>query len=225
MHRAAVVREGAEALTRAAACALVLALAACQRAVPPGAELMGAWLREPERAAGFELQPGGALALLNRPSESGLAWNLAHGALVLSVNDAAHVESHVVELGLAKLEGDSLELVGDDPRFVGAYRRGKAAHVRGVVTYRERSALPPDAHVEIELQRDGMGPVALAVFAPHGQVPIAFELSLVAPEPGERATYSVVARIADRERTLFATAEPVPAPLDGEVEVLLRSAR
>jgi type III secretion system (T3SS) chaperone YscW len=230
VHRAAVVREGSEALSRGHALALALAMSlapcACRRPEPPPrAEIAGAWLREPERTSGFDLRPDGGLGLLNMASESGLRWSLARGALVLSVNDAAHLEWHAVDLELKRLEGDSLELAGDDARFAGWYRRATAAHVRGVVTYRERMALPPDAHVEVELSRDGAGPVALAAFAPGGEVPIAFELSLLAPVANDRATYSLVARIADRERTLFATPEPVPAPLDADIEVLLRSAR
>ncbi|HTO69702.1 MAG TPA: YbaY family lipoprotein [Myxococcota bacterium] len=224
MHRAPGAREGAEGLRALALAVSLAALAACQRRAPElRGELAGAWLRDPERASGFELRTDGTLALLGQPALSGLAWNAAHGELVLSLNDADHVESHVVRLALAKLDGDALQLEGDDARFAGAYRRARAEHVRGVLTYRERVALPPDAHVLVELSRAGALPVALAVFVPHGQVPIGFELSV--PAPAE-ASYSLVARIGDRERTWFATPEPVSmAPGDEAAEVLLRPAR
>jgi len=193
--------------------------------IEPRGEIAGTWLREPERSSGFELRADGGLALLNRPDESGLAWNLTHGELVLSLNDAAHVDSHVVRLSLARLDADALELAGDDPRFAGSYVHGRAEHVRGVLTYRERIELPPEAHVEVELSRADGGPVALAVFTPRGPVPIGFDLSVLpAPEPAARCT--VRARIADRERTLFATPDPVEVEAGGDsATLLLRAAR
>jgi type III secretion system (T3SS) chaperone YscW len=202
-----------------------LALGACRRtSVEPKDELVGAWLREPELARGFELRADGSLSFLGVPSASGLAWTLSHGELVLSHNDSLHVESHVSRLRVAKLEGDELELVGDEPELAGSYRRTRAEHVRGVVTYRERMALPDDILVEVDLTRNGVGIVARHVFAPHAQVPIPFQLSLVpslAP-----AEYALEARIRDRERSLFATLEAVPVrPGDDNVELLLRSAR
>ncbi|HXZ86634.1 MAG TPA: YbaY family lipoprotein [Myxococcota bacterium] len=227
MHGAAGVREGAEALRALRVAALALALGACRRApVEPRGAIAGAWLREPELASGFELRADGRLALLNRPQQSGLAWSLARGELALSLCDAAHPDAHVVvQLTLARLAGDALELAGDDARFAGTYARARAEHVRGVLTYRERMALPPDAHVEVELSREGVGPVALAVFAPEGQVPIGFELSVPAA-PDESPRYSLRARIADRERSLWVTPDPVAVAAEAEnAPVLLRFAR
>jgi uncharacterized lipoprotein YbaY len=56
-------------------------------------------------------------------------------------------------------------------------------------------------------------------------VPIGFELSVL-PPPGPAARYSLRARIADRERTLWATPDAVAVAADGESEpILLRAAR
>jgi hypothetical protein len=223
------VREGAEGLSARAALSLLLALAAlagCRRPVEePRAELRGAWLREPELAHGFELRGNGTLALLGEPAQSGLAWNASHGELVLSTNSESHIESSVTRLRISQVAGDRLELAGEDQPLAGAYRRAQAAHVRGVVTYRERLALDADARVVVELTQIGVGPVALQAFLAHGQVPIGFDLSVLAgAAPG--AGYELRARIGDRERILFSTGEPVRVtPGDDAVEILLRSAR
>ena len=212
--------------TRAAARWLVAVtvLAGCGRTPPePRGELYGAWLREPELAQGFELRRDGTLALLGQPARSGLAWNASHGELLLSTNDASHLESRVVHLLIASLEPARLELKAADEPLAGRYRRAQAQHVRGVLTYRERMALPPDARVVVELTRAGVGLAATQAFVAHGEVPIAFELSVVA-QPG--AIYQVTARIDDCERSWFASPDPVPATPDGEaLELLLVRAR
>jgi hypothetical protein len=191
--------------------------------VEPRGELTGAWLREPELRQGFELRAGGGLALLGFPERSGLAWNSTHGELVLSTNDASRVESHVARLRVAALEPGKLELENEDEPFAGVYRAAKVSRVRGVVTYREPLALGPDARVVVELTRPGAGPVALQAFLARAQVPIGFDLSVRADEAGE---LELRARIADRERTLFATPEPVRVTPGREpLEVLLRPAR
>jgi Type III secretion system lipoprotein chaperone (YscW) len=209
----------------AAACLCAIAvLAGCRRPqVEPKAELGGAWLREPDATRGFELRRDGSLALLGMPELGGLAWNASHGELVLSTNSAERVESALARLRVVSLGPDVLELAGEGQPLAGRYRRAQAAHVRGVVTYRERMALPPDARVVVVLTQIGVGPVATQAFLARSPVPIGFELSLL-PEPDAR--YELTARIGDRERTLFATPEPVTATPDGpDLEVLLRSAR
>jgi hypothetical protein len=194
--------------------------------VEPKGELSGAWLREPELAVGFELRSDGTLALLGLPQQSGLAWNATHGELVLSTNRAQRVESSVARLRIAVLEPERLELAGEGEPFAGSYRRAQVRHVRGVLTYRERMALAPDARVAVELTQIGVGPVALQLFLARAQVPIPFLLSVPADAADAGAAYELVARIGDRERTLFATPEPVrvTAGEDG-VELLLNSAR
>jgi hypothetical protein len=210
--------------TRAvAACVCAVALlAGCRRPqIEPKAELGGVWLREPEAAQGFELRRDGSLALLGLPERSGIAWSTSHGELTLATNSAERVESAVARLRVVSLGPDALELAGESEPLAGRYRRGQAAHVRGVVTYRERLALPSDARVVVVLTRIGV--VATQAFLARSPVPIGFELSLL-PAPGAR--YELSARIGDRERPLFATPEPVTATPDGpDLEVLLRSAR
>jgi uncharacterized lipoprotein YbaY len=205
----------------------VVALASCRRPpVEPKHELAGAWLREPELALGFELRDDGTLGLLGMPEQSGLAWNVSHGELVLSTNSAARAESSVARLQIAALEADRLELAGDGEALAGSYRRARARHVSGTLTYRERMALGPDAQVVVELTRIGVGPVALQVFLPHAQVPIPFLLSVPEGAAGSGAELELRATIRDRERTLFATPAPVRiAAGDDGVELLLRSAR
>jgi len=229
LRGAAGVRQGAAGLSaRASRCLLLAlcALASCRRpTLEPRAELGGAWLREPELAQGFELRADGTLGLLGLPAQSGLAWNATHGELVLSTNGERHLESSVAHLRIAALEGDRLELAGEGEPLAGAYRRAQATHVRGVLTYRERVALEPDARVVVELTRIGVGPVALQAFLARGQLPIGFDLSLTAGAAAG-AEYELRARIGDRERTLFATPEPVRVTPGGDaVELLLRSAR
>jgi hypothetical protein len=226
---AAGVRQGAKGLSSRASRALLLALvavASCRRPTPePRAELRGAWLRKPELAQGFELRADGTLALFGLPEQSGLAWNATHGELVLSTNSERHIESNVARLRIAALDVDRLELQGEGEPLAGVYRRAQAAHVRGVLTYRERMALEPDARVVVGLTQIGVGPIASQAFLARGQVPISFDLSLLAG--GSRdAKYELRARIGDRERTLFSTAEPVRVTPGGDpVEILLRSAR
>ena len=227
MRGAARVREGAAGLSARvtiALCLAALAFAGCRRPAPePSAELRGAWLREPELRQGFELREGGGLALLGWGDRSGLAWSASHGELVLSTNDERNVESHVARLRVAALEPGMLELEGKDEPFAGVYRPAKVSHVRGVVTYRERLALGPDARVVIALTRPGGAAVALQTFLPRAQVPIGFDLSVPAGSPGELELH---ARLADRELTLFATQEPVRVTPGGEpLQILLRSAR
>lgn len=229
MLGAARVRQGAEGLSARAALAALLAVAAlagCRRpVVEPREELRGAWLREPELTRGFELRDDGTLALLGLPSVSGLAWNASHGELVLSTNGERRIESSVARLRIAALERDSLELAGEGEPLAGSYQRAQAAHVRGVLTYRERMALGPDARVVVELTQIGVGPVALQAFLARGQVPFAFDLSVLAGA-AQGAEYVVSARIGDRERTLFSTAAPLRVTPGGDaVELLLRSAR
>jgi len=204
-------------------CAAAL-VAGCRRPqVEPRGELAGAWLREPEVTQGFELRQDGALALLGQPERSGLAWNATHGELVLSTNSAERVESSVARLRVASLGPEALVLEADGEPFAGRYRRAQAAHVRGVLTYRERMALPPDARVVVQLTQIGVGPVATQAFVARSAVPLGFELALV-PRAGAR--YELTARIGERERSWFATPQPLAATPDGpDLEVLLRSAR
>ena len=196
-------------------------LVACRRPVEePKHELTGTWLREPELAQGFDLRPDGSLGLLGMSDRSGLAWSASHGELMLSTNAAEHVESTAARLRVAALTAEVLELEGKDEPLAGRYRRGDAAIVRGILTYRERLALPADAHVVVELAQVGVGTIALHAFQARHPVPIGFELSVI---PLVETRYEVTARIVDHERTLFVTPKPVPATPDGDtLEILLQ---
>ena len=90
-----------------------------------------------------------------------------------------------------------------------------AASLAGTVTYRQRTALTPEAELQVELRdvsrQDVAAPlIAKRVIARPGQVPIAFTLdydpSLI--EPGR--TYAVSARITDRGQLQFVTDTRVP---------------
>src|SRR5262245_45732902 len=107
-------------------------LAACHRPAPePRAELTGAWLREPDPASGFELREDGALELLGPSERNGLAWNVAHGELVLSTNTERRPEPNTSRLAIKELEGDRLVLADEEQgeAFAGSYRRTRVAHV------------------------------------------------------------------------------------------------
>jgi putative lipoprotein len=201
--------------------ALLLALGCRRPIAEPRAELTGTWVNADAR--GFELRPDGTLALFNFPERSGLAWNVSHGELVLSTNRPRHPESQAARLALLKLEDDALELAGDDKELAGSYHRAQAKSVRGVLTYRERLALTPDARVEVRLLRGG-AVVAQSVFTPRQQVPIPFSLAYL-PSAGADESLAVDAQIFSGERVQFEAERPAPAPADGaELELLLRLA-
>jgi putative lipoprotein len=85
------------------------------------------------------------------------------------------------------------------------------AAVTGSVTYRERSALPPDAVVRLELsdvsrQDAGATPVAQVTLTPAGrQVPLPFELRYDSKAIDSTHTYAVRATIESGGRPIFTT--------------------
>ena len=227
MLRAFRVRQGPARLTLpavrlTATLALAAALAGCQRPAPePRLELTGAWLREPERTHGFELRQDGVLALLGPSEQSGLAWNVSHGELVLSLHSERRPEPNTVRFQILALQRDRLVLDAPGEELAGTYTRAQVAHVRGVATYRERVALAPGARLELALARGG-APVAAGFTDVRTPVPIPFDVSFV-PSPG--APYTLALAIREGDRTLFATPAPLPVTPDGEpLEVLLRAA-
>jgi hypothetical protein len=201
----------------------VALLAACQRPAPePRHELAGAWLREPEGTSGFELREDGVLALLGPSDRSGLAWNVAKGELMLSTNTEKRPDPNTVRLQIASLEPDRLVLEAADEPLAGTYRRGQVAHVRGVATYREPTALAPGARVELRVAR-GAEPIAASVVQVGAPIPIPFDISFV---PTRGAQYTLSLTILEGERALFATPAPLPVTPDGEpLEVVLEAIR
>jgi len=91
----------------------------------------------------------------------------------------------------------------------------ETAVLRGSVTYRQRSALTPEAVVQVELREaagDGAEPVVVAkrIIERPGQVPIAFELPYDPSAIDAAVGYTVSARITDRGQLQFVTEAPVP---------------
>lgn len=84
-----------------------------------------------------------------------------------------------------------------------------SAHVQGTVTYLQRSALPPDAIVEVRLQDVSRQDVAAEVLATQTiqlngrQVPIPFALTYDATQIISSHTYAIQARILVEERLRF----------------------
>jgi putative lipoprotein len=101
--------------------------------------------------------------------------------------------------------------------------------VTGVVTYRQRSALTPEAVVQVDL-RDvtrpdtDEPPLVRQIIDKPGQVPIPFSLTCAkaAIEPGR--SYAVSARITDRGQLQFVTDARVTVfsgALQGPIEIVV----
>jgi len=187
-------------------------------------EIEGAWVRPAERGGvvGFDLQPGGRLAILNAPTMGGVAWSVSHGDLVVSTTSERVPQPNASRMRIVAHGADSLELESPGADFfAGTYRRARVERVAGVITYLGRTELPEDARAELRLAR---GDTLLArTRLPTGQqVPIPFELAWL-PDGG--APPAVEADIRAGGRRLFATAAPVPVPAGAAataLEVVLR---
>ena len=102
--------------------------------------------------------------------------------------------------------------------------------LRGIVTYRERIALPPGVRLEVELlDRTKAGAtdeiLGRTVVENAGQVPIGFLITYNAAKFGEGRIYSVRASLSEGGRLLFSTAGPEAIDLenlDGLLEIVLR---
>ncbi|WP_419946627.1 YbaY family lipoprotein [Candidatus Poriferisodalis sp.] len=87
---------------------------------------------------------------------------------------------------------------------------GADASVRGMITYRERIALSPDAVVTVQLRNTSYADADAALIAEQiisnpGQVPIDFDLRYVSDEIDQRSTYSIWAIITEGDgRMAFA---------------------
>lgn len=106
----------------------------------------------------------------------------------------------------------------------------ETASLRGTVTYRQRSALTPEAVVQVELREAPRGGesdatvVARRILERPGQVPIAFELSYDPAAIDPTRAYTVSARITDRGQLQFLTETPVPVLTNGvgaEAEIVV----
>ena len=212
----------------------LLSISACRRGDPGAnarveAELAGGWVREiregPPGLEGFDLRPNGSVALLGIFSMNGVAWAVSRGELVISTNTDRYPQPNASRLYIASLEHGVLTLAAESGDYLaGTWRASEVGRIAGVVTYLERSALPPGARVDVELRR-GERLVARSLITPKGPVPIPFELSYL-PEPGPNAErYALRATVVANGAPLLATTEPVPLPLpatDEPVEVVVR---
>ena len=100
----------------------------------------------------------------------------------------------------------------------------------GMVTYRERMALTPEAVIQVDL-RDVSNPdaesppLARQIIEKPGQVPVGFALSYALASIDSRHAYVVSARITDRGQLQFVTADGIPvitngAPQSAEIVVV-----
>ena len=102
--------------------------------------------------------------------------------------------------------------------------------VTGQAMYRERIAAPPGARLEVSLSDASTDDAAerlitRIVIANVGQPPFAFEVPYKSGDIDPAHRYELSARLLDRERLLFETAEPVAVITAGnprEVELMLR---
>jgi putative lipoprotein len=99
----------------------------------------------------------------------------------------------------------------------------ETAVLRGTVTYRQRSALTPEALVQVELREttaEGAEPAVVAkrIIERPGQVPIAFELPYDPAAIDAASAYTISARITDRGQLQFVTETPVPVLTRGAPE-------
>src|SRR5262249_49854285 len=79
--------------------------------------------------------------------------------------------------------------------------------VSGIVWYRERIALPPDATVQVEAM-DGERVVGRAEIRPQGENPIPWELG---DDPTDvKGALKFVARVIDGTKVIFVSREPAP---------------
>jgi putative lipoprotein len=103
------------------------------------------------------------------------------------------------------------------------------AFLTGTVIYRQRSALTPEAEVQVELRDVSLQDaasilIAKQVISTPGQVPIPFSLEYDPTRILAGRTYAVSARIVDRGQLQFVTDTHVPVltgGAQGPVEILV----
>lgn len=102
-----------------------------------------------------------------------------------------------------------------------------AGKLSGTVTYRQRSALPPDAVLEVSLvdvaKMDAPSRTIGSIRVPTQgrQVPIPFEFRYDADRPSSPSEYAIQARIEDGQgRLLFITDTRNPLPAGGRIELV-----
>ena len=107
--------------------------------------------------------------------------------------------------------------------------RRETATLTGTIVYRQRTALTPEAVVQVELREAALPGgeatvVARRIIERPGQAPIAFSLSYDPAAIDPSRAYTVSARITDRGQLQFVTDAPAPvltrgAPSSAEILV------
>jgi putative lipoprotein len=107
--------------------------------------------------------------------------------------------------------------------------RRETATLTGTIVYPQRTALTPEAVVQVELREAALPGgeatvVARRIIERPGQVPIAFSLSYDPASIDPSRAYTVSARITDRGQLQFVTEAPAPvltrgAPSSAEILV------
>ncbi len=106
-------------------------------------------------------------------------------------------------------------------------RPSAGAEIKGVATYRERMALPPDARFEATLEDVSRADAPSQVIgrtesAPAGQPPFRFSISYDPAQIQQGRSYAVRARVSHAGRLLFTTDRHYALPAAGqELEIML----
>lgn len=206
-------------------------------AVPPlvldAAALPGDWARAvaAEGVHGFRLGDDGKLTIVGTAPTRGVSWKASEGSLVLSMENPG-VGPWQLAVPVQAASPSRLDLGGGNAAFAGAWRRATFTTVEGTVTYRQRSALTPEAVVFVDLRDAGsppeVPPLARARVTEPGQVPVAFTLTYDPASLDPSRAYALSARISDRGELRFVTERPVPLPTAGDappVEIVVGPVR
>jgi uncharacterized lipoprotein YbaY len=178
---------------------------------------------------GLVFAPGGRLSLLGIFSMQGVSWHLAGDALSLTTSTERYPIPFENRLRVEELTPERLVLTGAG-YLAGTYERRAFGTIEGTVTYRQKTALTPEAIVQVELRdvtRPGEEEPLLAKRIIHTdgqQVPIPFALDYDAAAVEKGHSYTVSARIADRGQLQYLTDSPVPvltAEAPASVEILV----
>jgi putative lipoprotein len=127
---------------------------------------------------------------------------------------------------------DTGDLLIELPIDSGTLTLSAQPQVTGLVTYRERMALPPDSVVRVQVQDVSIADAPTTIIGEQvivtdgAQVPIPFAVSYPTSAIQENRRYSVVARIADGEgRLLFISDTNIPVITDdnptSDIEIVL----
>jgi len=208
-------------------------------AAPPvlidAAALGGDWARAAVAAAegiqGFRLGDDGRLTIVGTAPTRGVGWKSSGASLVLSLENAG-VGPWEVTVPVEAASPSRLELGGGNKAFAGEWRRATFTTVEGTVTYRQRSALTPQAVVFVDLRDAGAPPedppVSRARVTSPGQAPVSFALTYDPASLDPSRSYVLSARITDRGELRFVTTSPVPLPTAGDappVEIVVGPVR